>query len=43
MEVYILDEFWLLLQANLSPHFLIGELRAVRHFVRSPRRLMSEL
>ena len=43
MEVYILDDFWILIQVNSSGHFGMEEVRAVRHFVRSPRRLMSEL
>ena len=35
MEVHILDDFSLLIQANLSRHFSIRELCAVHLFVRS--------
>ena len=35
--VYILDDFWLLIQVNSCRHVWIEELREVRHFVRSPR------
>ena len=43
LEVYIPDDFSLLIQVNSSRHFLTEELREVRHFVGSLRRLLSKL
>ena len=43
MEVYSLDGFSLLILVHSSRNFWIEELSAICHFVRSPRRLLSEL